>query len=204
MLFQRFRPEVHQRPVRDDRFPKSYATLSTLCHFTKMQPARDGSTGLTHRTTQLSRALLKGSRSAADKNDRYSFLKRGPRCGNTCDTPMATRYTRARAGRSTDDRCQDRPASETIFEFGPGGTRIAMLRVAYNERASKQHRAYERVRTHVARLFSRSVSWFSAHDQSICQIYRRQKVHFKFKIRNHCVLEVRELIKNSESASRLH
>lgn len=74
-------------------------------------------------------------------------------------TPMAIRYTRARTDRSTDNRCQDRAASETIFGFGPGGTRIAMLRVAYNERASKQHRAYERVQTHVVRLFSRAFSF---------------------------------------------
>lgn len=78
-------------------------------------------------------------------------LREAPRCGNTCDIPMATRYIRA--DRSTHDRCQDRPASETIFGFGPGGTRIAMLRVAYNERASKWHCAYER--TQVARLFLR-------------------------------------------------
>lgn len=55
MLFQQFRPEARQRPVRDDRFPRSYATLSTMRHFAEMHNRQKTNltTGLTHRTTQL-------------------------------------------------------------------------------------------------------------------------------------------------------
>lgn len=127
----------------------------------------------TQRTTQLlSRALSKGSRSAADENDRYSFLKRGPRCGNTCDT---TDGHQVHAGQSRPIDRRPLPRSSGIrndFRIWAGWD--------VNSYAFKQHRAYERTLHVYFRACAPSVSW-SWRDQSICQIYRRWRIHFKLE-----------------------
>lgn len=132
-----FRPETCcQYGMTDTRV--SYATLSTLRHFAgrcnRQQADTENRALYTDRgehTTAISPLLLKRSRSAADKNDRYSFLKRGFQMWQFClrhtecaAQPQVYMHTVPR-DRSKHTRCQDRPAFETIFEFGPGGTRIA-------------------------------------------------------------------------------
>lgn len=111
--------------------------LSRLCATLREMPTGNRRpNGPYIRSGNCSRSL-KRSRSAADKNDRYSFLNRGFRCGNAYDTDGHRYiYTRARADRSKDARCQDRPAFEMIFGFGPDGTRIATS-CSVTERVSK-------------------------------------------------------------------
>lgn len=158
-----------------------------------MQPVMDAAQLLSCSFCFVSLSLyvfiyLSFSCSTATKMTCYSFLKRGPRCGNACDTDS---HSSTRRPESTDRKiagCQDRPAFEMIFGFGPSETRIAIL---YNTVVNASlNRAYECVRTYVANLFSLSFLENTARAINlICQIYQRWRCTLISRTINVCISE---------------
>lgn len=100
---------------------------SQLCAtLQEMQPATDDPMGLTYRAAQLSLPRRDFARSRTRMTVTVSLREVSDVAMLT--TPMTAgtyTYTWAKVDRSKDTRCQNRPAFETIFGFGPDGTRIA-------------------------------------------------------------------------------
>lgn len=83
-------------------------------------------------------------------------------------TPIVSQwYTYTQTDRKIT-RCQDRPAFEMIFGFGPGETRIA---VSYNTVVNARlNSTVMNVSGRILRIYFRSASWrtLCTHNQSIC------------------------------------
>ncbi|TGZ52380.1 Uncharacterized protein DBV15_09261 [Temnothorax longispinosus] len=130
---RKFRPEARQRPAQDNRFFQRVMQLSLdyapLCGDATGKgrtgaAAAAGGPYTQNNITALSRACAlsrRGLAPAADKNDQ------APRCGNTCDTPMATQVQSGpepRADRRTTAAKIVRHPKR-FSDLGRAGTRIA-------------------------------------------------------------------------------
>lgn len=150
MQLSRFYPSFYERWNRTDELWRHKARLLS-CSFSSLSIYLSISLSFARSRTKMTC---------------YSFLKRGPRCGNACDTDS---LTVVHADRSKDhSRCQDRPAFEMIFGFGPGETRIA---VSYNTVVNARlNSTVMNVSGRILRIYFRSASWrtLCTHNQSIC------------------------------------